>query len=89
MKSLIALEHGQAMTIKVRRADGNVYSVIVDQNATVSDFKKAIRRHVQLKQEREGGATYISWRHVWKSYWLVFQGEKMKDSKAAERLWNS
>lgn len=38
-----------------------VTAVVVVQNATVLDLKKAIQRHMQLKQEREGGTQHISW----------------------------
>ena len=35
--------------------------VVVLQNSSVYDLKKAIERHVTLKQEREGRATIINW----------------------------
>lgn len=38
-----------------------VAAVVVVQNATVLDLKKAIQRFVQLRQEREGGIQHISW----------------------------
>lgn len=38
-----------------------VAAVVVVQNATVLDLKKAIQRYVQLRQEREGGIQHISW----------------------------
>ena len=81
LKSHIALEHGQAMTIKVQRADGDVYPVIVDQNGTVSDLKKAIQRYVHLWQERCGCVRTISWKYVWRAFWLVFNGQKLKDNR--------
>lgn len=51
------------------------------QNATVLDLKKAIRRFMELKQQREGGVKHVSWRYVWRTYQLVFQGEKLEDDK--------
>ena len=36
-------------------------AVVVVQNASVYDLKKAVERHVTVKQEREDGATVISW----------------------------
>ena len=77
---MTSLEYGQAMTIKVRRADGEMYSVIVDQKATVSDLKKAIKHHVELQQSKQDSAISISWKYVWKNYWLQFEGEKLKDN---------
>uniref|UniRef100_A0A8C4T468 Small nuclear ribonucleoprotein 25 n=1 Tax=Erpetoichthys calabaricus TaxID=27687 RepID=A0A8C4T468_ERPCA len=55
INSQIALEYGQAITVRVCKADGEVMPIVVVQNATVLDLKKAIRRYVELKQQREGG----------------------------------
>ncbi|KAK2176123.1 hypothetical protein NP493_681g00009 [Ridgeia piscesae] len=82
VSSQIALAHGQAMTVNVRRADDHVLPVVVVNSATVHDLKRAIHRHVMLKQERENGTLHISWRYIWKSYWLYFNGEKLtKDNR--------
>lgn len=89
--SQVALEYGQAMTVRVRRVDapeapmrksrtgrvgkggapscgrrGNDQlrlpaAVVVVQSASVLELKKALRRFVQLRQERQGGARHISW----------------------------
>ncbi|MEE6498420.1 hypothetical protein FKM82_003092 [Ascaphus truei] len=59
--SQIALEFGQAITVKICKGDGDVMPVVVVQNATVLDLKRAIQRFVQLKQQREGGIQHISW----------------------------
>lgn len=99
VNSQIALEYGQAMTVRVLKADGEVMrkslfsvymlfkfakpfilfwlkkseksktykllffliAIVVVQNATVLDLKKAIRRFMELKQQREGGVKHISW----------------------------
>ncbi|XP_030193660.1 U11/U12 small nuclear ribonucleoprotein 25 kDa protein [Gadus morhua] len=79
INSQIALEYGQAMTVKVLKADGETMPIVVVQNASVLDLKKAIQRFMELKQQREGGVKYVSWRYVWRTYALVFQGEKMED----------
>ncbi|XP_051904856.1 U11/U12 small nuclear ribonucleoprotein 25 kDa protein isoform X1 [Hippocampus zosterae] len=81
INSQIALEYGQAMTVKVLKADGEIMPIVVVQDASVLDLKKAIRRFVELKQQREGGVTHISWRYIWRSYNLVFQGEKLEDDR--------
>ncbi|KAF3837693.1 hypothetical protein F7725_009461 [Dissostichus mawsoni] len=44
VNSQIALEYGQAMTVRVLKADGEIMPIVVVQNATVLDLKKAIRR---------------------------------------------
>ncbi|XP_044289342.1 U11/U12 small nuclear ribonucleoprotein 25 kDa protein [Varanus komodoensis] len=81
--SQVALEYGQAMTVRVRRADApeDPMPVVVVQNASVLDLKKAIQRFVQLKQEREGGIQHISWRYVWRTYSLTFGAEKLTDDR--------
>ncbi|XP_051904857.1 U11/U12 small nuclear ribonucleoprotein 25 kDa protein isoform X2 [Hippocampus zosterae] len=64
INSQIALEYGQAMTVKVLKADGEIMPIVVVQDASVLDLKKAIRR-----------------RYIWRSYNLVFQGEKLEDDR--------
>lgn len=36
-------------------------AVVVVQNASVLELKKALRRHVQLRQARQGGVQHLSW----------------------------
>lgn len=81
VNSQIALEHGRAIVVNVRQQDemSTVLPVVVIQNATVHDLKKAIQRHISLKLSREGGPSIVSWKHVWKTYWLSFQGQKLTD----------
>ncbi|XP_018612641.2 U11/U12 small nuclear ribonucleoprotein 25 kDa protein [Scleropages formosus] len=81
VNSQVALEYGQAMTVRVCKADGEVMPVVVVQNATVLDLKKAIRRFVELKQQREGGIKHLSWRYVWRTYHIVFNGAKLEEDK--------
>ncbi|XP_056390931.1 U11/U12 small nuclear ribonucleoprotein 25 kDa protein [Hyla sarda] len=85
INSQIALEFGQAMTVRVCKADGEVMPVVVVQNATVMDLKRAIQRYIQLKHQREGGIQYISWRYVWKTYQLSFSGEKLDNDEKSLR----
>ncbi|KAI4052472.1 small nuclear ribonucleoprotein U11/U12 subunit 25, partial [Homo sapiens] len=73
VNSQIALEYGQAMTVRVCKMDG--------ESATVLDLKKAIQRYVQLKQEREGGIQHISWSYVWRTYHLTSAGEKLTEDR--------
>ncbi|XP_031565499.1 U11/U12 small nuclear ribonucleoprotein 25 kDa protein-like [Actinia tenebrosa] len=78
----LALEHGRAIVVNVRQMDdvGTILPVVVVQNATVDDLKKAIKRHITLKQEREGGTiTNINWKHVWKTYLLTYDGQKLTE----------
>ncbi|GBM98650.1 U11/U12 small nuclear ribonucleoprotein [Araneus ventricosus] len=80
LNSLLALEHGRAMTVIIHRADKQKYSVVVEQKATVIDLKKAIQRHVTLKLKREGCERTISWRYIWRTYWLYYDGQKLTDN---------
>ncbi|KAA0705421.1 U11/U12 small nuclear ribonucleoprotein 25 kDa protein [Triplophysa tibetana] len=61
VNSQVALEYGQAMTVRVCKGDGEVMPIVVVQSATVLDLKKAIRRYMELKQRREGGVKHIGW----------------------------
>lgn len=81
VNSQVALEYGQAMTVRVCKADGEVMPIVVVQSATVLDLKKAIRRYMELKQQREGGVKHISWKYVWRTFHLVFNGEKLEEDK--------
>ncbi|XP_078713203.1 U11/U12 small nuclear ribonucleoprotein 25 kDa protein [Lampetra fluviatilis] len=79
IRSQIALEHGRAMTVRVVREDGDVLPVVVQQDASVLDLKKALRRHMQLKMERESRTRLVSWRYVWRTYHMVFEGHQLLD----------
>lgn len=77
LNSLLALEHGRAMNITVWRGDNAGYSIVVDQDALILDLKKAIRYHFTMKQKRKGIKQLISWKYIWKKYWLYFEGQKL------------
>eukprot|EP00076_Gallus_gallus_P026976 XP_015150097.1 U11/U12 small nuclear ribonucleoprotein 25 kDa protein [Gallus gallus] len=79
--SQVALEYGQAMTVRVCKADGESMPVVVVQNASVLDLKKALRRHVQLRQARRGGVQHLSWKYIWRTYHLTYAGEKLADDR--------
>ncbi|KAM4632158.1 U11/U12 small nuclear ribonucleoprotein 25 kDa protein isoform 1-T1 [Discoglossus pictus] len=85
INSQIALEFGQAMTVRVCKADGEVMPIVVVQNATVLDLKGGIQRYVQLKHQREGGIEHISWKYVWRTFNLSFAGEKLDDDNKTLR----
>ncbi|XP_074775515.1 U11/U12 small nuclear ribonucleoprotein 25 kDa protein isoform X1 [Athene noctua] len=79
--SQVALEYGQAMTVRVCKADGETMPVVVVQNASVLELKKALRRHVQLRQARQGGVQHLSWKYIWRTYHLTYAGEKLADDR--------
>lgn len=83
VNSQIALEYGQAMAVFVRKGNGDKMPIVVEQKATVLDLKNAIERYVMLKQMREDGIRSVSWRYVWRTYWLCF-GQKQDAQKLSE-----
>ncbi|KAM3958070.1 U11/U12 small nuclear ribonucleoprotein 25 kDa protein-like [Aphomia sociella] len=70
----IAVENGQSITIFISREDEPVLKVIVPQSASVFDLKKAIARHFEIYQKRIGNKVKISWKYIWKTYDLSFDG---------------
>ncbi|XP_039588625.1 U11/U12 small nuclear ribonucleoprotein 25 kDa protein isoform X1 [Passer montanus] len=56
-------------------------AVVVVQNASVLELKKALRRHFQLRQARQGGVQHLSWKYIWRTYHLTFNGEKLADDR--------
>ncbi|XP_077304933.1 U11/U12 small nuclear ribonucleoprotein 25 kDa protein [Lithobates pipiens] len=85
INSQIALEFGQAMTVNVCKADKDIMPIVVVQNATVLDLKRAIQRYIQLKHQREGGIQHVSWKYVWRTYYLAFGGEKLDQDEKSLR----
>ncbi|KAJ8729156.1 hypothetical protein PYW08_000737 [Mythimna loreyi] len=80
--SQTAVEHGQSITIFISRESEPTLKVIVPQNATVRNLKKAIQRHFQLFQRRAGNTTKISWKYIWKTYTLNFDSITLDDDNA-------
>ncbi|XP_074656716.1 U11/U12 small nuclear ribonucleoprotein 25 kDa protein-like [Tubulanus polymorphus] len=84
LKSKVALEYGQAMTVNVRRADDIVMPVVIAINGTVRDLKNAIKLYFNLKQERESEIRrpkHISWRYIWRTYYLYYEGTKLENDR--------
>ncbi|XP_064652715.1 U11/U12 small nuclear ribonucleoprotein 25 kDa protein-like [Lineus longissimus] len=79
IKSKIALEYGQAMTVNVKKADDDVMPVVVMLGATVHDLKNAIQRYVILKLERNNIKKSMNWTYVWRTYGLQFGLEKLEN----------
>nr|CAI5818782.1 unnamed protein product [Callosobruchus analis] len=80
----IAVAHGQSITVTVTRYSESPLSVVIAQKgATVLDLKKAIKRAFTLKQQRQRISTNISWRYVWRTFYLqnTENGNILKDDK--------
>ncbi|XP_050316177.1 U11/U12 small nuclear ribonucleoprotein 25 kDa protein-like [Anthonomus grandis grandis] len=78
----IAVIQGQSITVTVLRYSESPLSVVIpQQKTTVLDLKKSIKRHFTLKQQRQRSKTKISWKYVWKTYWLqnIANGKILKN----------
>ncbi|XP_039296005.1 U11/U12 small nuclear ribonucleoprotein 25 kDa protein-like isoform X2 [Nilaparvata lugens] len=85
----IAVQHGQSITVYAVREDGEEIAAVVNQKgARVIDLKHAIRRAVDLKLKRTGKIgkvsekRKISWKYVWKTNHLSFDGEQLSNDQA-------
>ena len=87
--SLVALEKGQAMTVLVQRQDASALHVIVHQNANVGHLKKAVEKVCDLNiyRKTQDRPKKINWKYIWKSYWLLYEGQKLKPDHRPLRDW--
>ncbi|RVE46206.1 hypothetical protein evm_009164 [Chilo suppressalis] len=72
--SQIAVEHGQSITVIISREGEPALKVIVPQDTKVIDLKKAVARHFEIYQKRIGNKVKISWKYIWKTYDLSYDG---------------
>lgn len=79
VRVLNELGHGRAMKVYVERADGGLWGVVVPREATVRDLKLALRKHVALALGRQGVRKTVSWKYIWRNYWLTLDGECLKN----------
>ncbi|CEG82444.1 hypothetical protein RMATCC62417_16514 [Rhizopus microsporus] len=82
--SLIAVEKGQAFRIRVEREPLRPINLIVGQSYSVKDIKKLIQVTVERmeKEEKTGRKRRISWKFIWRTYCLIFDGTKLLDDNA-------
>lgn len=52
------------------------------QTVTVRELKRAIARHFELYQQRIGNKIKISWKYIWKTYNLNFDGIILDDDSS-------
>ena len=84
LKAKINLEKGKAFVVNLLRDSENVTEtlpIIVNNKTTVSELKKDIQKVIGRKIIQEGGTACLSWKYFWKTYWLVFKNEKLKDDR--------
>nr|XP_018909107.1 PREDICTED: U11/U12 small nuclear ribonucleoprotein 25 kDa protein-like [Bemisia tabaci] len=83
VNSAIAVHYGQSITILVERNDDVTLSVTVPQrDSTVLDLKKRIKTTMMLYLRRHKIDTKVSWRYIWRTYSLSFNGVKLNDDRA-------
>lgn len=75
----LALHQGRAITVFVKKCDEVVVPIPVLQGARVKDFKAAIQMQIGQQIKRSGGPAHISWRSIWRSYWLCFGKVRLTD----------
>ncbi|XP_034828211.1 U11/U12 small nuclear ribonucleoprotein 25 kDa protein-like [Maniola hyperantus] len=80
--SLTAVEHGQSICTYISREDEPPLKVIVPQNATIRELKKAIARHFEIYQQRTGNKVKISWKYIWRTYDLSFDSLILDDDNS-------
>ncbi|CAD5119253.1 DgyrCDS7883 [Dimorphilus gyrociliatus] len=78
VQSLIDLEHGEAINIFVKKLDGKRKIIVVPLNGKVKDIKTGIKKQTLLELQK-AGSVHISWKYVWKRYWLIHEGQKLID----------
>lgn len=80
LKAQAAVAQGQAITVYLNRGELPKLGIVVSpHNTTVLDLKKAIKRHTNISLKREKVKKKISWKHVWKKYYLCFENVKLVD----------
>lgn len=57
--------------------------VQVPQSSTVRALKKSIARHFELLQQRFGPKVKISWKYIWKTYNLCFDGIRLDEENSS------
>ncbi|RIA91773.1 hypothetical protein C1645_821609 [Glomus cerebriforme] len=81
--TLIALEMGTAFEINILRCGLEPLKMIVRQNATIADIKNLIILQVTRDLKEKGRKNKrISWKYIWKTYCLMFEGQKLLEDKA-------
>ena len=89
LENLIALHHGQGMHLKVLRGDDTHLQLVVRRDATLRQLRRQIRqatvKELNDEKDRKERRTFscspsrISWKHVWKTYGLKFDGAVLED----------
>ncbi|KAF8094231.1 hypothetical protein N665_0367s0017 [Sinapis alba] len=80
--TLVSLEKGSAMRLSIVKLDGSSLDVAVMNSATLKDLKLLIKKKVNEMEQANMGHRHISWKHVWSSFCLSCDNEKLLDDDA-------
>lgn len=80
VSSALDLHNGRAFRVTVLRDRLDAVPLVLPHDATVRDLKNTFQRAFQERQL--AGCRRISWRHVWRSSWLVCDGKKLTTDAA-------
>ncbi|XP_001606078.1 U11/U12 small nuclear ribonucleoprotein 25 kDa protein [Nasonia vitripennis] len=82
IRAQIAVARGQSIELFLERGPLPTLSIVVpSKNTSVLELKKAVKRHTNLALKREKVTKKISWKHVWKKYYLSFDNVTLADDK--------
>ncbi|KAI9250471.1 hypothetical protein BDA99DRAFT_563987 [Phascolomyces articulosus] len=80
--TLIAIEEGRAYRITIDRGPLDSLSIVVRQASKVHDIKRLIQTAVDHKNTSRSH-TKISWKYIWRSHCLIFNGQRLLNDNAA------
>lgn len=82
VKQRLALEQGRAISLNLRKYDNEIIPITVLQGATVGDLKRAVEKEITRRCIRRGKTAHLSWKYVWRSYWLAYGQQRLEDRMA-------
>ncbi|KAI9488395.1 hypothetical protein BDB00DRAFT_848254 [Zychaea mexicana] len=80
--TLTAIEEGRAYRITVDRGPLEPLSIVVNQASSVNDIKRLIRNAIDRDRTATTTKTKISWKYIWRSHCLMFNGQRLLDNNA-------
>jgi U11/U12 small nuclear ribonucleoprotein SNRNP25 len=80
--NLIKIEIGRAFNIYIVKFTGEKIPVVVSPDSTVADIKRSFQVIISAQEEKNLAARKISWKYVWKTWCLTFNGTRLRDDKA-------
>jgi U11/U12 small nuclear ribonucleoprotein SNRNP25 len=84
VQALLAFETGPGIRVYLKREDGSSLRIDIKKSETVGGLKKRIQTETEreLSIQQEGRVPKISWKYVWRSNVIGFEGTKLTDDQA-------